>query len=183
MRRDRRLLFALLVIPTAATVACADKPNAYRGPGLTVATLPLNDVVAVYRAALAGSFRLDDPTLFILADPTFLPRTPGLVGGDRMPGDLLATLQQSGLSKGTCTVPVTNTRFPLVCPAERPGYVVRFSQPFAMGTDSVQVHLVVQQYATPSGARAERLRFERAYYVARRGSAWRAVREARLPQP
>ena len=183
MRRDHRLLFAFLVISAAATAACADKPDAYRGAGLTVAALPMNDVVAISRAALAGSFRLDDPTLFILADPTFLPRAPGLAGGDSMPGDLLAALRNSGVIKGTCTVPVKNTREPLVCSAERPGYAVRFSPPFAMGPDSVQVHLVIQQYATPTSAKAERLRFERAYYVARRGSVWRAVREARLQQP
>jgi hypothetical protein len=102
-----------------------------------------------------------------------------------MPAELLSALRQSGLVKGTCTVPVRNTREPLVCPADRAGYVVRFSELFGKGAkpDSVQVHLVIQQYATPTGARAERLRFERAYYVARRGSAWRAVREARLPQP
>ena len=76
---------------------------------------------------------------------------------------------------------------PLICRAERAGYVVRFSQPFALGAggghDSAQVHLVVQQFAIPNGPMAERLRFERAYHVARRGSTWHAVREARLPQP
>jgi hypothetical protein len=63
---------------------------------------------------------------------------------------------------------------------------VRFSAPFALGAerrDSLQVHVVVQQYAIPKGPVAERLRFERAYHVARRGQTWRAVREARLPQP
>jgi len=162
-----------------------DKPSAYRGAGLQPVALAPSDVVPIYRAALAGSFNLDDPTLFILADPTYLPRDPGLSGGDSVPAQTLAALRETGLVKGVCTVPVRNTREPLVCPADRAGYVVRFSEPFGNGAkpDSVQVHLVIQQYATPTGARAERLRFERAYYVARRGSAWRAVREARLPQP
>jgi len=181
----RRPLSALLVGVWIASACGPDKPSAYRGAGLQVATLPANEVVPIYRAALAGSFMLDDSTLFILADPTYLPRAAGLTGGDSVPVQLLAALRQSGLVKGMCTVPVRNTREPLICPAERAGYAVRFSQPYAMGNgpDSVQVHLVIQQYATPAGMRAERLRFERAYYVARRGSAWRAVREARLPQP
>jgi hypothetical protein len=168
---------------TIGTACGPDRSSAYRGAGLVVATLPPNDAVPVYRAALAGSFTLDDPTLFILADPTYLPRSAGLSGGDSLPSQLIAALRQSGLVKGTCTVPVRNTREPLICPAERAGYAVRFSEPYAMGPDSVQVHLVIQQYATRNGVRAERLRFERAYYVARQGSAWRAVREARLPQP
>ena len=185
MRRDRQVSSALLVVCAAVALGCSDRPGAYRGPGLPVASLPLNDVVGVYHAALAGSFRLDDASLLILADPTFLPRTSGLAGGDSMPRNLLAALRAGGVVKGTCAVPVANTRWPLVCRAEYPGYVVRFSQPFAMGGghDSMQVHLVIQQYATPSSAKAERLRFERAYYVARQGSSWRAVREARLPQP
>jgi hypothetical protein len=139
-------------------------------------------MVAVYRAALAGSFTLNDPSLSILVDPTLLPREAGLAGGDTMSSALLAALR-GGLVKGTCKVPVRNTRMPLICRAERAGYVARFSEPFALGRDSVQVHLVVQQFAVPNGPMAERLRFERAYHVARRGSTWRAVREARLPQP
>jgi hypothetical protein len=176
----RALLVAMAVC--AATV-CAREEIAYRGPGLQVAPLPLGDRFAVYRAALAGSFRLDDPSLSILVDPTLLPRSAGLTGGDTLQPELLASLRQSGLVKGTCVIPVRRTREPLVCPADRAGYLVRFSEPFALGGDSVQVNLVVEQYAIPYGPRAQRLRFERAYHVSRQGRTWRAVREARLPQP
>jgi hypothetical protein len=164
---------------------CEREPEAYRGPGLEVAPLAAADIVGAYRAALASSFTLGDPTLSLLVDPVFLPRGEGLAGGDSMPPALRSTLERHGLTKGTCQVPLQRNRTPLVCRAARPGYVVRFSEPLALRgrQDSVQVHLVVQQYAVPRGPVAERLRFERAYHVARRGQTWRAVREARLPQP
>ena len=164
---------------------CAREPEAYRGAGLQVDALPLNDVVRVYRATLAGAFRLDDPSLSLLVDPMLLPRGVGLAGGDTMPAAVRSAIQRHRLVKGTCRVPLERARTPLVCRAERSGYVVRLSAPFASraGHDSVQVHLVVQQYAIPSGPAAERLRFERAYQLVRSGPTWRAVGEARLPQP
>jgi hypothetical protein len=167
----------------AIAVACDRGEVAYRGAGLEVDTLPVSDMVAVYRAALAGSFTLDDPTLTILVDPVFLPRSDGLAGGETMPAELLSALRSSGVAQGVCRIPVTASPVPLFCQADRPGYVARFSQPFALGGDTVQVHLVVQQYAIQGGLVEQRLRFERAYYVTRRDATWRAVREARLAKP
>lgn len=173
-----------LSLLAAIVAACAgDDARAYRGPGLEVATLPLADRLAVYRAALAGSFNVDDPNLSILVDPTLLPRSAGLAGGDSLPADVLSAMRQSGIVRGTCVMPVRKSREALVCQADRAGYLARFSDPFALGKDSVQVNLVVERYAIPYGTRSERLRFERAYHIARRGTAWRAVREARMPQP
>ena len=165
--------------------SCAREPQAYRGPGLEVESLSADDVVAAYRATLAGAFNLGDPALSLLVDPMLLPRAKGLAGGDAMPSAVRSALQRQRVVKGTCQVPLERTRAPLVCRADRPGYVVRLSAPLALGSghDSVQVHLVVQQYALPKGPAAERLRFERAYHLARRGRTWRALREARLPQP
>jgi hypothetical protein len=183
MRCRRHILPVLLGLYAAIAAACSRGSVAYRGTGLQVDTLPVSDMVAVYRATLAGSFRLDDPSLSILVDPKFLPRDAGLARGDTMPSALLNALRSGGLAKGTCQVPVQNTRMPLICRADRAGYVVRFSEPFKLGPDSVQVHVVVQQFAIPNGTMAERLRFERAYHVVRKGSAWHAVREARMPQP
>jgi predicted small secreted protein len=187
MRRCRLLIPALLALGATIASACNSGSVEYRGAGLHVDTLPVGDMVAVYRAVLAGSFNIADPSLTVLVDPKFLPRQSGLAGGDTMPSALLAALRRDGLVQGTCQVPVRDTRMPLICRAERAGYVVRFSEPFALGAgggrDSAQVHLVVQQFAIPNGPMAERMRFERAYHVARRGAAWRAVREARLPQP
>ncbi|MEX2153860.1 MAG: hypothetical protein WD825_11020 [Gemmatimonadaceae bacterium] len=168
----------------AIASACAREQVAYRGAGLPVDTLPPGDMVGVYRAALAGAFTLSDPTLSILVDPVLLPRSQGLAGGDTMPSEVRSALLTTGLAKGTCRTQVTTSRVPLICRAERAGYVARFSEPFALGGgDSVQVHLVVQQYAIQGGPLEQRLRFERAYHVVKTGSAWRAVREARMQAP
>jgi hypothetical protein len=180
-RRSRMLV--LLGVVACVTGCRADEMPAYRGAGLEVARLPLNDAVAVYRAALGGSFTMGDPSLSILVDSLLLPREPGLQGGTPVSPELRAALKAAGISRGTCSIPVTRTRQPLICEAERAGYAVRLSDLFALGRDSIQVSVVVEQYAIPNGPRAERLRFERAYHVARRGRNWRAVREARMPQP
>jgi hypothetical protein len=180
----RRALFCLACAASAA--GCAQRePEAYRGAGLRVDSLPPNDVVRVYQATLGAAFPMADPSLSLLVDPLLLPRSKGLAGGDRMPPTVRSALQRERLVKGICQVPLEKTRTPLVCRADRPGYVVRLSAPLALGAghDSVQVHLVVQQYAIPKGPVAERLRFERAYHVVRSGRTWRAVGEARLPQP
>jgi hypothetical protein len=165
--------------------SCPHETEAYRGPRLQVASLPPEALVGVYRATLAASFSLDDPALSLLVDPMLLPRDEGLAGGDPMPAAVRSALQRHRLVKGTCQVPLERMRTPLVCRADRPGYVVRLSAPLALGAgrDSLQVHLVVQQYAIPKGPAAERLRFERAYHLVRRGPTWRPIGEARLPQP
>ena len=102
-----------------------------------------------------------------------------------MPPGLVSALQSQGVVRGVCRVPIQKTRMPLVCRSDKAGYVVRFSPPYAIsGHDSVQVHLVVEQYAIPNGPVSERMRFERAYQLAKRNdNSWRATREARMPQP
>lgn len=179
-----RCAFVGLACGTMA-FSCAREPEAYRGPRLEVASLPVEAIAGAYRATLAASFSLDDPALSLLVDPTLLPRGEGLAGGDPMPAALQSALQRQRLVKGTCEVPIERKRTRLICRADRPGYVVRLSAPLALGagSDSVQVHMVVQQYAIPKGPPAERIRFERAYHLVRRGATWRPVGEARLPQP
>ena len=182
-RLSRARVWVLVCVVAGGTGCKADEMPTYRGAGLEVAQLPLSDAVAVYRAALGGSFTMGDPSLSILVDSLLLPRQPGLQGGSPVSPALLTALKEAGLSRGTCAIPVVKTRDPLVCEAARAGYAVRLSDLFALGRDSIQVSVVVEQYAIPNGPRAERLRFERAYHVTRRGRNWRAVREARMPQP
>lgn len=176
---------AIVLACVGAASGCAREPVTYRGAGLQAAALPPGDVAAIYRRALGTAFALDDPSLSLLVDPVLLPRTAGLSGGDPMPQAVRSVLERDGTVKGTCGVPVEKPRAAPVCRAARAGYIVRFSEPYALrpGRDSVQVYLVVQQYAIPRGATAGRLRFERAYQVARRGQTWRAVGEGRLPEP
>ncbi|MEX2177446.1 MAG: hypothetical protein WD801_01970 [Gemmatimonadaceae bacterium] len=181
--RPPRVPIAFLVFCASVATACGKPQTDYRGAGLSEAPLPLDDVVSIYQTALAASFTLRDPNLSILLDPTLLPRSAGLAGGDSVPAELVAALRGRGLVKGMCRVQEQKSRIPLVCRAERAGYVARFSEPLALGIDTVQVYLVVQQYSLPGGPTAERFRFERAYHVVKTGSSWRAVREGRLPEP
>ena len=46
----------------------------------------------------------------------------------------------------------------------------------------MQVYVYVQKYDTPGGEKSDRLRFERAYQVVKRGDTWKAVREGRVPK-
>lgn len=179
------MTFRPSLVLIVAVMACApERQDFYRGGMHDVASLPASDVASVYRAALAGSFTVSDPGLWILVDTLYLPRSEGLTGGDRIPAEQVRAIQALDVVKGSCSVPVqARGRGALVCPVEHPGYAVRFSEPFRLGRDSVQVNLVAEQYAIPGGPQLERLRFERAYQVVRRGRSWRAVREGRLPQP
>jgi hypothetical protein len=159
------------------------EPPAYRGGTLAVASASPQQTAEMVLAAIGGAFSVNDPTLRILIDPVWLPRIAGLAGGDSMPANVVAAIRSFDVVGGTCQVPVTSQRTALVCRADRPGYVVRLSQPFQLGTDSVQMYLVAQQYRLASGPGAEHIRFERAYQLVRRGGRWRTVREARLTPP
>lgn len=174
-----------LAMIVAVLSACTPEPeDFYRGGRHDFADLSPTDEASTYRAALAGSFNMSDPGLWVLVDTLYLPRTAGLAGGAPIPAERLRAIRAIGVVKGLCSVPLQRRgRTALVCPANHPGYAARFSQPFALGPDSVQVHVVIEQYAIPGGPHLERLRFERAYHVVKRGSSWRAVREGRMPQP
>jgi hypothetical protein len=71
------------------------------------------------------------------------------------------------------------TRTP-VCRADIPGYVVRFSDVFAMTGDSVQMHVFAERYDTPSTGEHNRFTLEQAYQLVRRDGGWRVVRKARI---
>jgi len=178
--------FAIGLACAILAAGCAPgSDDSYRGAGLQPATLPDNEVARAYRAAIGGAFDLREPSLSILVDPVLLPRSQGLAGGDTMPPSVQSALVRLGVSKGTCRIPLEAKGPPLVCRAERPGYVVRFSAPLASRAigDTVQVYLVTQQYAIPGGPVEQRLRFERAYQLVRSNGNWRAIGEARLAQP
>ena len=59
---------------------------------------------------------------------------------------------------------------------------LRVDEPMLLNDSfSVQVHLAAVRYRTESSGPVEALRFEKVYQLARRGSTWRVVREARVP--
>src|SRR5918999_2936162 len=106
--RSRRHLLRRAMIPIACAgmaLGCPREPEAYRGRGLRVDTLPVNDVVRVYRAALGGSFSLDDPSLSLLVDPVLLPRGMGLAGGDSMPPAVRSAPHRQRLAHGARQAP------------------------------------------------------------------------------
>lgn len=173
-----------ITLVTVLSACAPERENFYRGGVHEVAALPAADLAAAYDAALAGSFNTSDPGLWVLVDTLYLPRTAGMAGGTPIAAEQRRAMRAITIVKGTCAVPVqARGRPPLVCRADHPGYAARFSEPFALGPDSVQVHVVVEQYAIPGGPQLERLRFERAYHIVKRRGSWRAVREGRMPAP
>jgi hypothetical protein len=168
------------VLALAVLVGCGDDASQYaRGRGLQVAQLSASDRAKVYAAALGGAFDLG-PGLSLLVDTTMLSRLSGERPGDVLGADVRHALRGTGVTKGEC-VPQRRaaTRTP-VCRSEIPGYVVRFSDVFALNGDSVQTHVFAERYDTPSTGEHNRFKLEQAYQLVRRDTGWRVVRKARI---
>ena len=158
-----------------------EAPPAFRGPGLQVAALNVNQQAAINAAAVSAAFD-PDPSLSLLIDPVYLPRTEGRAGGATVAPALIARMKERGTVRGTCQTPRDSTRTVPLCPAPISGYVVRFSEIFGSGgTDTVQVYLAATRYRHVARAPAEVLSFERAYRIVRVRGEWRVMSEARLP--
>lgn len=172
-----------LVAPaTVFVVACSpgDDDHFVRGHRLHVANIAPAARVSVYEAALGASFELNDPALTLVLDERLLPRAGGMAEAGRLPAPIESGLRQRGVIHGVCEPPITTSRKTPQCTARGPGYVVRFSDIFARGGDSVEVYLAVQKFDTPNSGASESLRFERAYQLIRSGDQWQAIREARV---
>jgi hypothetical protein len=175
-----RVMLALAALAGAA--ACGSHPAAVyvRGRGLEVARLPISDQVAIYQEAVGGAFTVGDPSLYLLLNPRFLPRTAGLEGGEPLSPTLRNAVLASGLAQGTCE-PLTSTPTKVAhCRASLAGYVVRFSQVFRLPPDTMEVYLFVQRYSTPTSVGIDRLDFERVYKVVKHATGWDAVVEGRV---
>ena len=167
--------FALVVL-----LGCSEDTSKYaRGRGLEVAQLSAGERAKVYAAALGGAFDLG-PGLSLLVDTTMLARLSGERPGNTLGPDVRRALRGTGVTKGEC-IPERRapTRTP-VCRSEIPGYVVRFSDVFAMNGDSVQTHVFAERYDTPSTGVHNRFTLEQAYQLVRREGGWRVVRKARI---
>ena len=174
------LLSARKVLAATLLLACGEDTSKYaRGRGLEVAQLSSAERAKIYAASLGGAFDLD-PGLSLLVDTTMLTRVGGDAPGEVLGTDVRAALRSTGVTKGEC---VPQRRAPAktpVCRAETPGYVVRFSEVFAMAGDSVQTHLLADRYDTPATGEHNRFRIEQAYQLVRREGSWRVVRKARI---
>jgi hypothetical protein len=167
-------------------LACggSDKgPAAFRGPGLAVAPLDVSQRAAVNAAAVSGAFD-PDPSLSLLIDPVYLPRTQGVAGGTPVDPALIGRMKERGTIRGVCQTPREDARAVPLCSAPLSGYVVRFSEILGIGggSDTVQVYLAATRYRHTPNEPAELLSFERAYRVARARGNWRVLSEARLPK-
>jgi hypothetical protein len=178
MRRSIASAAALLLL--CAACAKEEGPVQVRGAGLQLATLDVAQQAAVNTAAVGAAFD-PDPALSLLADPVYLPRTAGRTGGASVAPALIARMKQSGVVRGTCQTPRDAAKVVPVCPAALPGYVVRFSEIFQIGRDSVEVYLAATRYRRAPKEPSEVLSFERAYQLMRSRGDWVVMREARLP--
>ena len=174
------------VLSLLALLACSgadDGPPAFRGPGLKVAPLELAQQAAVNAVAVNAAFNRD-PSLSLLIDPVYLPRTEGIAGGTAVSPALIARMREERIVRGTCQPSRDSTRTVPLCPASLPGYVVRFSEIMGLGggTDSVQVYLAATRYRHAAKEPAELLSFERAYRIGRARGGWRVLSEARIPK-
>ena len=175
------LVRATLLVLIIVACATGDDDQFARGHRLRVASLQPDTRVLVYRSALGAAFELNDPALTLLLDRRVLPRAGGMAEEGRLPGPVETGLRDRGVIQGTCEPPITTSRKTPQCAARGPGYVVRFSDIFKRGGDSVEVYLAVQKFDTPTNTGSESLRFERAYQLVHRpGDKWEATREARV---
>jgi hypothetical protein len=184
MWRSRPSVWRSLLVSALLACSGADEgPPAFRGPGLKVAPLAVAQQAAVNAVAVSAAFN-PDPSLSLLLDPVYLPRSEGTAGGTAVPQGLIARMREQGTVRGTCQPARDSTRTVPLCPAALPGYVVRFSEILSLGggTDSVQVYLAATRYRHEAKAPAELLSFERAYRIARTRSGWRVLSEARIPK-
>ena len=174
--------WAVAVGLASALVGCAEKEvddGFVRGPGLKLAQLPVPSRVAVYDVALRSAFDVG-PGLVLMLDPRLLPRESGLGPGRPMPKPLVDALRQQRVVQGICESPTEASRQAPICEASSPGYIVRFSDVFRMGGDSVQLHIAVERYNTASSVQSEIMRFEKAFQVVGRGTTWRVARQGRF---
>jgi hypothetical protein len=154
--------------------------NVARGRGLQRVALPAPAEASVYEAAVRAAFDVG-PDLLLLAHPRRLPRTAGYEGGDTLPAALVQSLRARGVVRGACEPVRDAPRNTPRCPGQRPGYVVRGSDLLRVSRDTVEMYFAAERFAPATGPKPEALRFEKIYQLVGGGTAWRVVREARVP--
>ncbi len=163
--------------------ACGDEAAespASRGYGLGSADMAAQQQAAAYAAALREAFNLE-PSLVLLADPLALPRDREAAPSERLADDVLAALRATGTIQGTCEPADREVRVP-VCDANQAGYVIRFSEPFEVAPDTVQLFLTAGTFRPSRDTMVYQPPFqlEQRYTMARRGNAWTVASKARL---
>lgn len=150
-----------------------------RGRGLAVAALPAATEARIDEAVLGAAFERG-PDLTLLLHPRRLARTAADTGAAPVPAALVTALRERGTIRGTCEPPAEERDTPR-CDAAGAGYVVRVSDVFRAGPDTLQVYLAAARFAPRSGPKPEALRLEKVYQLVEQGGRWRVVGEARGP--
>jgi hypothetical protein len=156
-----------------------DDSNVARGRGLKPANLPPSAEASIYDAAVHAAFDVG-PDLVLRAHPRRLPRTEGYDAGDSLPSDVLRALRSRGVVRGSCDPVRDAPRNTPRCSGPEAGYVLRASDIFRVGGDTVQLYFSAERFGAATGPRPEALRFEKAYQLVGSGDAWRVIREGRV---
>ena len=151
-----------------------------RGGGLPSAQLGAADRADAYDAALRSAFDADS-SLVLLVEPHLLPRDGSYgVKGPTLGDDVVRSLRGEGMVNGTCEPERPDAKHAPRCKSALPGYVVRFSEPYQMGRDTLRLFLYAERFRTASGVGPNgRFDFETSFQLVRDGSHWRVAREAR----
>lgn len=153
-----------------------------RGGGLPSARLGAAAVAGAYDAALRSAFD-PDSALVLLVEPHLLPRDGSYATRSPTLGDdVVRSLRGQGMVNGTCTPQRPSAKHAPRCEARLPGYVVRFSEPYQMGRDTLRLFVYAERFRTTAGVGPNgRFDFETGFQLVRDGAGWRVAREARRP--
>jgi hypothetical protein len=153
-----------------------------RGGGLPSASLAAADRAVAYDAALRSAFN-PDSSLVLLVETHLLPRDGSYKTASPTIGDdVVRSLRQEGMVDGTCAPQRPSAMHAPRCEAPLPGYVVRFSEPYQMGRDTLRLFVYAERFRTAAGVGPNgRFDFETGFQLVRQGNRWRVTREARRP--
>lgn len=170
---------ALAALLSLAACGSPSGPDV-RGGGLPSAQLGAADRAGAYDAALRSAFDADS-ALVLLVEPHVLPRDGSYgVKSPTLGDDVVRSLRQAGMVNGTCEPQRPDAKHAPRCAAPLPGYVVRFSEPYQMGRDTLRLFLYAERFRTAAGVGPNgRFDFETGFQVVRDGNRWRVAREAR----
>jgi len=171
----RRAVIAAIVVAGCGPAG----PDDSRGRGLQPANVPPSAEAAIYDAAVRAAFDVE-PGLVLLAHPRRLSRTEGYGTGDSLPSDVLRALRTRGVVRGSCDPVRDAPRNTPRCSGPEAGYIVRASDVFRVGGDTVQLYFSAERFGAATGPRPEALRFEKAYQLVGSGDSWRVIREGRV---
>ena len=165
-----------------ALLAACDSPSGpdVRGGGLPSARLGAAERAGAYDVALRSAFDADS-ALVLLLEPHVLPRDGSYsTRAPALPDDVVRSLRQAGMVTGTCAPQRPDRKHAPRCEARLPGYLVRFSEPYQMGRDTLRLFVYAERFQTTAGVGPNgRFDFETGFQLVRAGTAWRVAREAR----